>query len=369
MLWQSRLPVARHDFNPGNPDSDAGIAITYGDYFTAAQQFLRQDNGALLCAAAGRMTSQKVTPGDIDHVAIYLVKHGAFYHPARVVVDLRDGRLSFVLNVALSRAGRKIIALEFHNLSRLNAERRRLFWPRVFGIGHGDDLRGRQTPMFLGQWLDAFYEFHLTGEDPSQRVVVVWDTEKGHRMLTRHQTMDCLRQAATILAYAYNPWTSEAVGNWHHAAGDFVIALSDSAIDLRQITIRDLAPMVEASAEPDVALMLDALLVFWVDISLKLRLDRLNGTGRMVCHGDDTVPATCEGFLKGLQWGASEHGLPDDFHATAKAYLALHRADKLMPIAAAIIDKYPPHADERDPLQRILKSHVTALESAIALEK
>jgi hypothetical protein len=265
-----------------------------------------------------------------------------------------------VLNVAASPVGRKMIAQEYQNLTRLNAGFKDPHWPNVFGIGQGEDSKGHRIPMFLGQWFDGFYEFHLTGEDPDRRKVVVWDTIEGHRLLNEDQASACMAQAAFILTHAYNPLTFEGIGNWHHAAGDFVIAVDDDDVALRLISVRHYAPMIE-NPQPDAASILDALFVFLVRLTLQLRLDRLDGIGRMVCHGDEVVPAICRGFFRGLHAAAPLHGLPGDFDATMKEYMVLHSADQLMPMTSAIIEKTSFSAEEQDLLRRILDGHISTL--------
>lgn len=360
-LWSAPLPRTRHAFGPSDKGGESGHAMTYGDYFTAVQHFFSQDNYTMLCAAACQMTGEPVTPAEIDDISVYLVKFGAFYHPAYVLVG---GHLPFVLNVAVSPEGRKMIAQEYQNLSRLNSEFETPYWPKVFGIGQGKDSKSHSIPMFLGQWLDGFYEFHLTGEDPEQRQVVAWDTVDGRRILSKDQTLACLGQAACILTHAYNPLTFEAIGNWHHAAGDFVIALGADKVALRLITVRNYAPIIE-NKQPDVASILDALLVFLVRISLQLRLDRLDGIGRMVCHCDDVVPAICRGFFRGLHMAAPLRGLPEDFDTTVKEYVVLHSADQLNHMALIIIEKTPFSAEERDHLRRNLDGHISTFINAL----
>jgi hypothetical protein len=271
-----------------------------------------------------------------------------------------------VLNVAVSPKGREMIAREYASLAHLNAQRPVSFWPPVFGIGQGLDSHGHQLPMFLGEWLDGFYEFHISGADAHRRHVVVWDTDNGDCRLGHDQVVECLRQAASILTYAYNPLTFEAIRQWHHAAGDFVVALNEEKISVRMITVRNYGPMTEVD-EPDVEAMLEGLLIFLMEISLKLRLDRLDGVGRMVCHGDHVVPAICSGFFQGLQMAAPVHGLPGDFAATVQNYIALHDAHQLNRVAAAIIENIPAESGERDLLQGKLESHLSTLISAVCV--
>jgi hypothetical protein len=346
-------------------DRSRDTAVTYGDFFTAVQHYLSQDDMAPVERAAVALTGGRVSLTDIDGIAIHLVKHGAFYHPAYGILTVKGRSHSFVVNVAVSRAGRKVIDREYRNLVGLNAELDAPFWPSVFGIGRGNDLQGRRIPMFLGQWLDEFYEFHLTGEAPHRCSVTVWDTVKGHCMLDFDQVASCLEQAAVILAYAYNPVTFESIRHWHHAAGDFVIAMDGEAIELRLITVRTYAPMID-DPEPDVSSMLEALLLLLVEMSLKLRLDRLDGVGPMVCHHQDVVPAICRGFFKGLQMGAPMRGLPEDFHVAVKEYAALHDTDQLLAVAEGLIAKAAFNPEERHLIQTILGGHISGLAAALA---
>lgn len=359
-LWSAPLPVSRNAFNQSRTGSEVQGPVSYGDYFMAAQQFLSKDRFALLCRAASHLTGTSTAPADIDQVAVHLVKHGAFYHPAHIVAAVHGRQLSLVLNAAVSPEGRKVIDQECRSLIQLNDQRAHPFWPTVFGIGVGADSKDRPIPMFLGQWLDGYHEFHLSGDDPDHRHVVLWDTRSGHRTLDRGQVMEILRQSALILTYAYNPLTFEAIRQWHHAAGDFIVAVNDDGIALRLITVRNYSPIFE-NDDPDVAAMLEGLLVFLVEISLKLRLDRLDGVGDMVCHGEHMVGPICEGFFQGLRLVAPEIGLPEDFDETVREFIALHQLNQLEEVASAIIQNLSAEPDERDLLQDNLESHLPAL--------
>jgi len=339
--------------------------VTCGDYFCAAHHFLAQDNLALLCGAIGQRMERPVSAADLDQVAVYLVKHGAFYHPSYIKVKACDRWWRFVLNVAVSSSGQKLLDREFNNLNRLTRELNATFWPSVFGQGYGQTSDGRRLPMFLGQWLSGYYEFHLTaGPDQDHPQVVLWDVDRGRRLLTGWQVQELLRQAAHILAYAYNPLTFEAILNWQHAAGDFVVNPADDGLSVRLITVRKYAPTI-MHADPDVAQMLEALLIYLVDISLRLRLDRLDGTNQMAYHPPDVIPAICQGFLQGLHSAATLRGLPEDFALTVKKFFALHGSPELMPIAHCVVMKYAPDADERPLLQAAAEGHVSELAKAL----
>jgi hypothetical protein len=363
--WSAPLPASRHAFSQSATNNDFNVRMTYGDYFSAAHHFLAQNNLALLCGAIGHRMGRPISAADLEQVAVYLVKHGAFYHPSHIKVQACSRWWPFVLNVAVSSNGQELLDREFYNLNRLTRELDAPFWPLVFGQGYGQADDGRRLPMFLGQWLDRYYEFHLTAvSDQGHPQVVLWDVDRGRRILTARQVEDLLRQTAHILAYAYNPLTFEAILNWHHAAGDFVVNLAEDALSARLITVRKYAPIIEI-AEPDVAAVLEALLIYLVDISLRLRLDRLDGIDQMACYPCAVIPAICQGFLQGLHSAAALRGLPEDFALTVKRFFALHDSPKLMPIAHSVVMKHAPDADEHPLLQAAVQDHVSELAKAL----
>ena len=65
-------------------------------------------------------TGHGCRPDEIDSIAVTLEKHGAFYHPASVKVTTPYCRHPFVVNVAVSDEGRRIIDREFQLLDRLD---------------------------------------------------------------------------------------------------------------------------------------------------------------------------------------------------------------------------------------------------------
>jgi hypothetical protein len=363
-LWGASVPGSRHDVGRSQAAGAPDGSMTYGDYFTAARHFLSRDRCAHLCDAAGKMTGRPVTPEDLRRVSVYLVKYGAFYHPAYVTAEVGESRFSFVLNVGVSSKGRRMIAREHQCLTHLHDRFGPSYWPRAFGFGAGLDADGRPIPMFLGQWLEGYHEFHLSGVSPECRHVVVWDTARGHLRLSHDQVLSCLRRAASVLTHAYNPLTFDAIRRWHPAAGDFVVALKEDDISVRMVAVRDYAPMI-ANREPDVAAMLEGLLLFLMEISLKLRLDRLDGIGRVVCHGRRVVPAICDGFFQGVSAIAPAYGLPGDFDTTVREFIALHDAEQLRSVAVSILRNTSAAAGEQELLQRKMEGHLSAFLRAV----
>jgi hypothetical protein len=220
--------------------------------------------------------------------------------------------------------------------------------------------------MLLGTWLEGYYEFHLAESTvPGELTVVVWDTDRGHWDLTPHQQGLLVRKAAEILTYAYHPLTFEAILDWHHAAGDFVVRPLADGIDVKLITVRNYAPLVITEAA-DVEAVLDAMVAFVVGMSLRLRLDRLEGVGRLACYPRSVISAVWTGFCEGLRAAASERGLPHDFADAVVQFFKLQGVRRLTPIAQSIIEKYPADSETRVLLQGICGRHLEALWAAVS---
>ena len=120
-IWYKPLALTRN-FNPSAPDKDEQHVVTIGDYFQAAQQFFEIRGIEIIVEALQQRLKGKIRPGDIEHIAIFLVKHGEFYHPARIEVSIHEQQILFVLNVAISAAGKAHIKGEYRYLKRLSQE-------------------------------------------------------------------------------------------------------------------------------------------------------------------------------------------------------------------------------------------------------
>ena len=90
-----------------------------------------------------------VVEKDLGRLSIFLEKHGAFYHPARLRITAKDQPLSLVVNVAASNPGRQALPREVKALERLNDQRPFGWFPQVYGSTTVD------LPMFLADWFDS----------------------------------------------------------------------------------------------------------------------------------------------------------------------------------------------------------------------
>ena len=191
-----------------------------------------------------------------------LEKHGAFYHPASVRVTTPLVSTTFVVNVAVSKEGHRIIDREFQLLKKLDPSKSGP--QRVIPAGYYQDFCGTHAwPMYLGQWFDNFHEFHITTpakNDPDP--IVVWAPEPIYLTESSHKEALC-HEMARILTRFYNPLTFEQIGPWHHAAGDFTIQVTADSLFAKLITVRDYRPSMIAPSETTPASVLEGIALFF----------------------------------------------------------------------------------------------------------
>jgi hypothetical protein len=397
--WAEPLPAERRDFLPGPGGRGPKPRVTYGDYFVASSHFLGHNLNGLLdriarASEAGEVPASKnraiaIQRTKVQRITIHLVKHGAFYHPARVTLhplgSLHGSRGAprlpeLVLNVAVSAAGRQTIAGEYQALHKLWAVFGRQDIPAVYAYGTGAVAGKPGLNMFAGQWFCGFCEFHPS--DARRNTVlqwVAWDEDRRHALSHAH-VRSIFRQAMRILTGYYNPLTCQAVLDWHPAAGDFVVKLGNDQAQVRLVTVRRYAPLFnlvagdppdtqsdgQPDSQPDIQDVLQALLIFLIGTSLRMRLDRLDGVGQAVWAGDQVVGPLWQGFKQGLSQMAATWRLPAGFEPAVVGYLADHGADDLLRVGRAILARHRGAADERALLADRLVSHITQLAACIA---
>ncbi|MFW6240495.1 MAG: hypothetical protein ACOC98_07755 [Thermodesulfobacteriota bacterium] len=374
--WRGPLPADR--FSRSGP-----AAATLGNYFDAAADFLGGAGREALHFGLRAALGPDADLGGVAGVDVILEKHGAFYHPARVRVRHCDGEVALALNVAVSAHGRDLAARECQNLSRLGRRIPDPGLPTVFGFGEGrtGDI---SFPMFLCQWLTDFHEFHLSRRSNGDLGTVVWGDEGVNFFLSPDQARRLYREVARLLARHYDSSTFEQIFPWHHAAGDFVVRPDADDLSVRLVTVRQYAPMfsvrsgaaghpadspaglpldadpVETVAAPEgpSEAELEGLLLFLANLSLRNRLDRLDGVGDVAVADPWVIDVSLEGALAGLADGGGP--------ATAfREYLRSRAPGELAEAFLAVAGTWRPDAPETEALQSTLADHILAFWEAV----
>ena len=356
-VWDRHLPVSRQT-ETIVPEMLDAERVTYGKYFSSIARFCADGGWGRLINAATAVLQRPVQASDIKAVAVYLTKHGAFYHPARLRVTVNDQALSLVVNVAVSNPGRHALLNEQKALAHLNEERPFGWFPRIYAA-EADD-----PPMFLGDWFDDFHEFHLTlpasGDEPA---IVVWDGAPTPLMLTGNRVADLYRNMAMIMTACYDPITTAQIFPWHHAAGDFVVRLDGNQVAVRLITVRDYAPMIGVAAPPqDELALMETLMLFFIHLSVRMRLDRLDGVAEVAWAPEPCLAPMIEGFFQGLDLTARLSGLPENFPEVFRRFINHYRAADLTVLADQIIEVvYRRQGEERRIIDAHLDRHMHAV--------
>lgn len=361
-LWSRPLPENRQTGVTTDPSGDTE-PLTYGRYFSAISAFCRADGWKRIVTAASRKLARPVAETDLEHLSIFLEKHGAFYHPARLRVTMKNQTLSFVVNVAASNRGRHALTREATALATLEAQRPFGWFPRVY------DLVADDPSMVLGDWFDGFHEFHLTRQPGSNELaIVVWDGAADRCLLSDRQAAMLYRNAAMILSACYDPITASQIFPWHHAAGDFVVRVEGEGASVRLITVRDYIPMTGTADEPDNEReILEALVVFFIHLSIRMRLDRLDGVKEVVWAPDGCLDPMIDGFFQGIDLTARINGFPEDFPGTFRHYIRRYPASDLLATARRITETvFAKRSEERRVITGNLTAHMQMIDRRLS---
>jgi hypothetical protein len=357
-IWRAAFPLYRNLHKTGDGET-FGAGLTYGDYFVAVRQFLENSEFRVVTAAVLEASKQPCPARDIAGIDIYLVKHGQFYHPSRIEVLAMGQAFTFVVNAAFSVSGKSSIEREFYLLKQLSLTPSGAYLPNAYGYGEAVLPNGREVKLFLGQWFDDFHEFHISLDpEDMQYKLRVWHSDPPSRFLTSGETLELYRQIAMILTAGYNPESFEQVFPWHHAAGDFIVGCSGDSLQIKLITVRQYGALLETPVKDEITL-LEAMLFFLVNLSIRTRLDRLDGVGDVVWAG---LPAV-EGTIRGVMDGLLVKGQGWDLRFTE--FIAAVLLPELMEICEAVADSYHPLAPELPVVRENLAAHAAELFAAL----
>jgi hypothetical protein len=340
-----------------------GPALTYGPYFDALTTFLMQNDGQLLRTALSHLLGRSIRMREIRELKVISQKHGAFYHVAQVRAKIVEEYCCLAVNSAVRPDRQAFLEAEFALLRDLNQRFPLGFLPRVFALGESfcrvaDDSRVT-LQSFLAEWFEDYHEFHLSQQGPQGAPLIkVWDASSENPVLNVEESQSLYYLAAFILTAYYDPASSSQIYPWHHAAGDFVLKRQTPPLQLRLITVRGFLPLVTVGPDP-----LDQwipLVHFFLNLSLRLRLDRLDGTGELAWAGTDCLWGVVSGFLESWEQKArKDAALP----RTSEVISVLLRftPEEWLSLAPLVLHDGLEEADELGFIQPRLEEHVISL--------
>jgi hypothetical protein len=310
------------------------------------------------------MGAKPFSLSDCRAVHLFLEKHGAFYHPCRVVPIGGGDPDPLVVNVAIAPAGQATMAREVDLLRKLAASSAAL--PEVLVQGHVRlPDRDLTASLFMARWMSGFHEFHLTWEAASSYPrPALWDPRRGLLPLEPRPAFLLYRGVAEILTEIYDLETFRQVGPWHHAAGDFIARIDGDEVQVKLITVRDYLPLVSGDTR-DPVMILEALLLFLMDLSVRTRLDRIDGTGPLAWAGEECLAPTVLGFLEALGRRGPCRRLPDTPRACFDYFVSTFSEEEFRDLCREVLETYPQAAPERRFMRAKIDDHARHLRAIL----
>jgi len=277
--------------------------LTLGNYFDTVKACILKDRGELLNRSLKGKSHEDFDLRDVRKIEIRSEKHGILYHLASVEVFMVETHVKFTLSTALSGKGVECIMHEHDILDRLNRNSEFSFLPEIYGIRKMtcNTAQGKTVAMVMlaAQWFEDYHEWHMV-MDPidGRQKIKIWDLKRGPRYVSTTEASIIIEECSKILTLYYDFGDFSHIGLWHHAAGDFIVnAQRNGKLNVRLTTVRKYEPQL---ATKDAGPMI-AVIYFFLDTTVKMRLDRLDGVGETVWLDDFAVTAAVKGIFEGLR--------------------------------------------------------------------
>jgi hypothetical protein len=161
--------------------------------------------------------------------------------------------------------------------------------------------------MTLSEWFEGFHEWHFSKDKEGREQIVIWDMGGGFRFASEYEAREIIRQASMILTLHYRPDDYRHISPWHHGAGDFVVRTGRETVEIKLVTARGYEPIAPSASEGKVN-PLEALVLFFLNTSVKMRLDKQEGMGEPVWAEAAVLDPVLKGFFQALKIKASEKG-------------------------------------------------------------
>ncbi len=277
--------------------------LILGNYFEAIKDFILRDHGRPLVRVLREQLKTDIGPDGISEILIRTEKHGALYHLASAEVFSGRQSMKMCVSTAVSENGKAWLRHEFDLLKFLNSTFALPYLPVPYFQGdarvhsdHGDE----SLTMSLTEWFEDYHEWHLSmDEKGGKQRICIWDLQRGLCFASKEEGFEIFRQISKVLTLYYDTRDFNQIYPWHHAAGDFIVRRKDGIIDVKLTTARRYEPAMLFSSEDNID-PVTALTYFFLNLSIRMRLDKLDGAGINAWAGSFSVEALIQGFFEGL---------------------------------------------------------------------
>ncbi|MEA2040729.1 MAG: hypothetical protein U9N82_13030 [Thermodesulfobacteriota bacterium] len=319
------------------------------DYFVAIKDFILQKNGVLLIGILSRIWGRQVALSDIKTILIRYEKYGALYQIGSVEIIGAHDKSKFGTSMALTPNAKAQMALEYEIIEELNKGLDIRYLPEMYlktviRVERNDITETVVISLF--EWFEGYHEWHVKKDDDGRERIVIWDLQNGNRFATDKQAHDIIQGASKILTLHYNIQTCNQIFPWHHGAGDFVVKLEEDKVDVRLITVRGYRPLVLYDAHEFVD-PLKALVLFFLSLTVKMRIDKDEGMGGPVWADSITPLPVIDGLLEGLRLQENRGMCPPNGEAMVRHVLKDMDMDEIKAMLYSQLNSYK-HIDPVD---------------------
>jgi len=360
---------------PENP-AFRGPRITYGPYLQAVAGYFTDNSFRNLKRLLRVVTTVPgLSSGDFtepDTVTITSEKHGALYNVSSMRMEFHGGRvLHLAINAAILQEQRAFLAVERRLLRNLF---KRFPFP-VAGLPRpllsgSTRLKtgGTDFPLdlFVAEWFRNHHEFHLCAETPVRDDVPprlhVWKPGQDDLYLNSAQVRELYRGAAMVLTSYLDTRLFRQIYPWHHAAGDFIVDESTSPVSVKLVTARGYRSLLPGKSNAADKML--GSLHFFINLTIRMRIDRIEGTGDLAWAGPEVLSGIISGFAEA--WKEKERENPEVPGAREifAFFLGLSPEERLA-FAEVVAGNSQVEMEETDFLAARLTEHVRQLSVAL----
>jgi len=328
------------------------------DYFAAIKKFILQKSGASIIRILERVLRRDLEISDLEKITIRYEKYGTLYQIASVEIIVGADKVKFGASMALTSEAKAQMALEYEIIEKLNQMLNQdinyipdMYLKSVIRVERKEITDTVVISLF--EWFEDYHEWHVKKDDGGEHIVI-WDLQSGYRLATDKQVYDIIKHASKILTLYYNVQTYDQIFPWHNGAGDFVAKFEEDKADARLITVRGYGPLV-LSDEREFIDPLKALVLFFLSITVKMRIDRDDGMGKHVWADSITPLPVIDGLLEGLRVQESKGMCPPDSRNMVRHVLKGMELDEINTMLNSQLSIYS-HIDPVD--SQIIAEHL-----------
>jgi hypothetical protein len=288
---------------PGGPAP--GVApVTYGQYLNSVAAVLSQNSFAVLRNLFKKRHGPTPELETASRIELISEKHGALYSVSRLRVRFGDDVRSFAVNCAFSPEQQAFLRVEVKLLANLHARFGLPYLPLPFVSAGTPGLM-----LFIAQWFDKHHEFHLSLDASGAPGIHVWRHNGKPGFLEAAKIVDLYSEASKILTSYLDGRSFSQIYPWHHAAGDFVIDESQNPLSLKLITVRGYRSLLARKSDCRDKML--GSLHFFVNLGIRMRIDRLDGAGELTWAGPECLPGVIRGFVEAWEAKPRNMNLPE----------------------------------------------------------